>query len=124
MYAPDIWVLVARDADPRCRIGGYLLILHSDRYQLFVRTPSGAENVYGYRAASSIFAGVLWLWFIVVLTQLIIKFARVPPAEQRRQAGLCPSCGYDIRATPDRCPECGATALPEPPPISDPPAAD
>jgi hypothetical protein len=47
-------------------------------------------------------------WLAAALTA-VLPVRRLVLARRRAQAGHCVACGYDLRATPDKCPECGHT---------------
>src|SRR5205814_183626 len=52
------------------------------------------------------------LWLLCALTGIwptlrAIHGMKAERGKQRLAQGLCPRCGYDLRATPERCPECG-----------------
>jgi hypothetical protein len=49
--------------------------------------------------------------FCVMPAIWIVITCRRRRERTRIAQGLCPTCGYDLRATPGRCPECGATPI-------------
>jgi hypothetical protein len=68
-----------------------------------VRSWSG---VLAYRSVDLPWFGIAAVTAVLPATQ-VVPLGRRLRGRRRSSRGLCPGCGYDLRATPGRCPECG-----------------
>jgi hypothetical protein len=65
---------------------------------------------FGFKCNPYCLAMVVPHWFVAALTG-VLPFAPifgVVVRTRRRRLNRCSECGYDLRASPERCPECGA----------------
>jgi hypothetical protein len=66
---------------------------------------------FAYHHYTSVYSVIAVLVYLAVGTPLLLRRWRALSAkrlrEQRLEDGQCPQCGYDLRETLERCPECG-----------------
>ena len=98
---------VTPPSDPPPEAGDSLLGFGFVRCSAYARAQKGPNHLIG--DVLSIF---IPFWFIVLMTAALPVWRIFPLVRARFviPTGHCRSCGYDLRATPDRCPECGAMA--------------
>jgi hypothetical protein len=95
----DFMVAMHMDRSARAYLGSKYYSYHLEGWHLDI----AGVPVKG--AGVVILATLPTIWMCVRLVHRL---------RQRQELGLCAVCGYDLRATPDRCPECGT--IPEKPP--------
>ena len=91
---------------------GDIVFLHAGRFSCTwgrpVATPHPQRFANGYLLYSTF--ALFVPWWVLTLTSSALAAVGVTQAYTKRRRirlGRCRLCGYDLRATPGACPECG-----------------
>ena len=111
-------------------LGGWVRAGHRGGYFHRAGIMTGRARATDWAGSVSAAGGVpqadrRYYWFILPCWMAALLFGVLPAhwflglrrrrAAWRMNAGLCAACGYDLRATPGRCPECGTVSTAAPP---------
>lgn len=106
MTTPRFRVIAPRRMKPLINVPGLALLREDYDYHWYMAgvgtRPSPARS----------YVCLVRLWPVVGLAAVLpgcraAGFVRRRRRNARQRRGLCATCGYDLRATTDRCPECG-----------------
>ena len=72
---------------------------------------SGMIRLGAGTAESRVVSIPLWQLALICAVWPTWHLTRTNRRWRAARPGLCPKCGYDLRASPERCPECGAAVV-------------
>jgi len=85
---------------------------HYRRYDIRLALPDGTRLPGTYGTQKRFWISPEWLLFLSLGTAAMCRRAWANQRKREREATQrCRGCGYDLRATPERCPECGLVRL-------------
>jgi len=89
----------------------WLIFLSSESSDIDTTWKKAGFAWYSKRRADGVFSAIAVapFWSLAALTTLLPLIWTIGRFRSRRRhtSGLCPTCNYDLRASPTRCPECG-----------------
>jgi hypothetical protein len=110
--------LASSDPNPEVSMGRALSIARTEGFERAGLGWRHGQKTWNLGTMSDERVLFLPCWLLVlVFAVLPVSWCRSELRRRRRaKVGLCPKCGYDLCATPNRCPECGA--IPAAPPTA------
>jgi hypothetical protein len=124
----SLWLAAPKYFTGRCHVGGRSFVIGAFASHLWLSTYPDGGGIWQFDVGAEWFAAgrgsirnpqapayylqVHWALLIIGFVLLPALRATMWLRQRRRtRAGCCPRCGYDLRATPDRCPECGTREM-------------